>query len=69
MKRESVIFIAGWALIAVTAAAGFGVTHFFEARFSPATHQLIAAIGQLVPLAGLFLLALLHEGKNRADHT
>jgi hypothetical protein len=66
--KKNAIYVTGWVLIAITGAAGLGVSHLCESRFSHTTHELIAALGQLLPLVGLFLLASLREEKNRIDN-
>jgi hypothetical protein len=64
MKTPRFVFILGWALLIVTGLAGFGASHFFESALTPQAHALLGALGQLIPLAGLFILALL-TGKSR----
>jgi hypothetical protein len=64
MKHRNVIVVLSWVLLAITGAAGFGVTHVFERAFDPLTHKIIEALGQLVPLAGILLLSLFLEEKS-----
>jgi hypothetical protein len=66
MKTRRFIFLAGWSLVAVTGAAGLGITHLYEARFTASTHVIIGALGQLIALVGLCLLAL-HAEKKKSD--
>jgi len=59
MKNSRPIFVFGWTLLIITGLAGLGFTHVFERAFSPRTHALIGALGQLLPLAGLFILTFI----------
>ncbi len=66
MKNSRTIFALGWMLLIVTGLAGLGYTHLFERAFSPRTHALIGALGQLLPLVGLFVLTFFFT---KEDHT
>ena len=67
MKNPRTIFALGWMLLIVTGLSGLGFTHFFESAFSPRAHALIGALGQLLPLAGLFVLTFVFSKGDEAS--
>jgi hypothetical protein len=61
MKTNRSIRLACLLLVVVSVAAGLGLPRLLFPGWSEARHQLAGAVGQLVPLVGLMVIAWIAE--------